>query len=124
MAVRTTVDDVKVILETSLSDVIITGFINSANIMVDAYLTSSGLGTSVLEEIECWLAAHLIASTRDRTTETEKVGDAAVKYTGKYGMKLDATLYGQMVQVLDSSGNLASAGKRKAYITATESFDD
>ena len=123
MAVRTTANDVKVILNTSLSDTIVDRFISIANLSVNDILNGSGLGEDILEEIECWLAAHMIASTRDRTTETEKVGDAEVKYTGKFGEELKSTPYGQMVLTLDTTGAFASSGKRKAYIKAIKSFD-
>ena len=123
MAIRTTATAVKVIMDTTLSDTIVDRFISIASLSVDDVLNGSGLGDSLLAEIECWLAAHLIASTRDRTTETEKVGDASVKYSGLFGKGLEATLYGQMVKTLDTTGAYASSGKRKAYIIATESFD-
>lgn len=124
MAVRTTVDDVRVIMETSLLDAVITKYIVISNHIVDEYLLAASLSDTILEEIECWLTAHLIAYTKDRTTETEKLGEAAVKYTGKFDKGLQGTPYGQMVLVLDSSGILASTGKRKAWMTAVESFDD
>lgn len=123
MAVRVTAAEVKEIMDTSISDTIVDRFISIANLSVNDVLNGSGLGEDLLKEIECWLAAHLIASTRDRTTETEKVGDASVKYSGAFGKGLEATLYGQMVKTLDTTGAYASSGKRKAYIIATESFD-
>lgn len=125
MANRVTALDVKQIIDTSLSDNIVTVFINTANTIVsDTLGDDTTLSTTQLEEIEKWLSAHLIASTRERQGQTEKVGDASITYQGKTGAGLDSTLYGQNVKMLDSTGKLAQKlGKKSATITAITSFD-
>ena len=124
MANRVTYTDVKAIMDgITTADATVTIFITSAHIIVESALSTSGLTETVLTEIEKWLAAHLIASTVYRTTSEEKLGDASLVYTGKWGMKLESTPYGQMVLLLDSSGLLASAGKTGASIYAIPEFE-
>jgi len=54
----------------------------------------------------------------------EQVGDAKVEYIGKFGMGLDSTPYGQTLKMLDTSGELAAADKKKASIYAIPQFDE
>jgi len=61
--------------------------------------------------------------TKSRVTTEEKLGEAAVKYAGKFGMNLDATPYGQIAKQLDTTGKLATIGKQVAYMKAIKSFD-
>jgi hypothetical protein len=82
------------------------------------------LGTIRLTEIEKWMAAHFMSVTKERMTSDEKLGEAAIKYTGKYGMAWEMTSYGQVVLILDTSGTLAEASKKKMSIKAVTSFDD
>jgi len=106
---RTTVDEVSKILDnTGLDNSQISGYIDSAN----------------RGEIEKWWAAHLIASTVERTTDQEKVGDVSAKYTGKWGEGLKSTPYGQTVLQLDTTGTLQKSGKQAVYFKAIKSFDE
>ena len=125
MTVRVTATEVKQILDTDLTDPVIEVFINAANLTVtDALGSSTVLSSDQLKEIERWLTAHLIASTRDPQAESEKTGAASIKYQGRTAMGLDATFYGQQVKILDTSGVLVgSVGKRKATVYAATSFD-
>ena len=116
---RTTVNGVKAILDdTELSDAVIESFINSANVLVTNALGTSTLSASVLAEIEKWLAAHMIATTRERMAIQEEAGGAKIKYTGEFGAGLSSTTYGQMVLTLDTTGKLASLGRKQASIFA------
>jgi hypothetical protein len=126
MGNRVSADDIKEILDTSLSDSSIEAFIQAANITITKWLsTDSGLSSVQLKEIERWLSCHLIACTREKQVRAEEAGDASVTYQGTTGMGLDATFYGQQVKVLDTSGILAAQmGKRQASIFAIESFDE
>lgn len=111
MAVRVTDDEVKEIIDTSLSD--LTVFILVASQQVDRI---SGLGTAVLKEIERWLAAHFVA-IRDKRTSKDNVLDSSHTYEGKTGMGLEFTRYGQQAKLLDTTGTLAKLGLRKAALT-------
>jgi len=88
-----------------------TPFITTANLLVTQHLGSSGLSTDLLEEIEKYLAAHLVALHPDeRQLSEQKIGESSEKYVGQFGMGLDSTNFGQNVKVLDSTGYLASLG--------------
>lgn len=124
---RTNIEDVKNILdETTLSDDILTAYVNSANVFVTAALTGKGLGDAVMEEIEKWIAAHMITITRERVAREEGAGGAYIKYAGEWGAGLASTSYGQMAINLDTSNTLQalSEGKRIATSRAIISFDN
>jgi len=59
-----------------------------------------------------------------RMASKEKVGEAEVTYTGKWGELLKSTPYGQMVLLLDTTGKIANAGKAKASMYAIPNFDE
>lgn len=118
----TTAAEVKEILTTSLSDAAVEAYIAVATDMI-ADLTTTNLDTTRLELIERWLTAHLIAVTKERQTQEEEVGEARAKYTGKFGMNLQSTTYGQTASMLDTTGALAELGKKKIMIRAITSFD-
>lgn len=121
--IRTTVDLVKEIIDTSLTDALISGYINTASLMVDNSSITT-LSDDTLAEMERWLTAHLISITRERMTVKETVGDASVQYSDKkFGDGLKASNFGQMVLALDTSGTFARMGYRTATITAVKSFD-
>lgn len=122
---RTSAAEVKEIMDNcTLDDSIINTYIIGANALVTKILGSDiTIGTVLLEEIERWFAAHMIASTRWRTTTKEKVGDASVEYTGMFKENLSSTPYGQMVMQLDITGKMGDVGKKAASIHAIKSFD-
>ena len=122
---RVTVAEVKAILDdTALSDPVITTFITSANVMVTQALGSSALGASVLKEIERWMTAHMIASSRERMAKSEEAGGAKISYTGQFYTGLRGTPYGQMVLVLDTTGAMAALGGKAVKLQAIKEFDD
>ena len=123
---RVITSDVTAIMDNcSVSDTIIEEFIDDAEEYINVvFATDTTVSTTMLAKVEKWFVAHMLASTVCRTTSEEKVGDAAVKYTGKWDKNLDSTPYGQMVQQLDTTGKLAkAAGKSAASIYAIKSFD-
>lgn len=121
---RTTAVEVKLILDTDLSDTIVDAYIVSANALVTEVIGSNTTLTDVLkEEIERWLAAHFIAATRERQLVSGEAGGAKAVYQGKTNTKLESTLYGQQVLVLDATGSFAALGGKSAKITAITSFD-
>jgi len=122
MANRTTATEVKAIMDTSLEDSEVDVYIGIANPIVTDVMDGSGIGTVRLEEIERWLTAHFITVTRERMGDAEKLGEASIKYIGKFGMGLDSTPFGQTVQILDTTGQFGDQGKRPISITAITSF--
>jgi hypothetical protein len=127
MAIRTTSAEVLQIMDNcTVSTTIIDSFITSASALIDKVFEYdiNDMPSTLLEEMERWLTAHMIASSLQRTTDTERLGDAEVKYTGKWGENLGSTPYGQMVMTLDYSGRMKSLGKGRAGIHAVPQFDD
>ena len=122
MANRVTEAEVKAILDnTTLTDPQVLAFIGSANVLIN---TAFGTGTTdILKELERWVAAHMIAITRERQAKKEEAGGAKIEYTGDYGAGLKSTSYGQMAISLDSSGILASLSGRAIRIYAVTSFE-
>ncbi len=123
MTNRATATEVKVIIKTDLADSIVTTFINMANRTVTDYLgTNTDISTAQKKDIETWLAAHFIASTREQQAQAEQAGDARITYQGKTEMGLDSTFYGQTVKMLDTTGTLAAQiGKKGVTVTAVTS---
>lgn len=119
---RVTATEVKEILDNStLTDTIVDAYILGANSLVNSALGTGD--TALLKEIERWMAAHMIASSRERMAQKEGAGGAYIEYTGTSGQELSSTPYGQMVITLDTSGAMASLGLKKASIYAVKSFD-
>ncbi len=94
------------VLDTVLNDDEVEPFINTANLMVTAYLGTSSLAADLLKEIETYLAAHFVTH-RDRVTAEEDADSVSFKFQGKTEMGLDSSLYGQTAQMLDTTGKLA-----------------
>ena len=113
---RVTDYEVKEILDT---DIDTTPFITAANLIVTDILGTSDLNSDLLMEIERWLAAHL-ASVRDQQPSRERIGDAEIYYRGTSGLGLNATLYGQQVMMLDTTGAMSNIGKKKVLFTAID----
>lgn len=114
-----TTTQLKQIIDTALEDSDLTAHINIANNLVTQVIgSSSGLDSDTLENIELYLAAHIIAIGKERQALHEKVGPSSVIYQGKFGEGLKSTTYGQMVLTLDSTGKLANVGKQRAKIRA------
>jgi hypothetical protein len=108
MATRTTATAVKQIIDTDLSDAIVEAYIQAANITITEVLGSDTTITSDhKEELERWLSAHLISATRERQASKEGAGGASITYEGITGKGLEATMYGQQVLAMDSTGKLA-----------------
>ena len=124
MAARVTSAEVLEIMDGTMPGTLsVDTFIASGTLMIDSVFGSADQ-SDLTKEIERWFVAHMIASTVIRTTVDEKVGDAAITYTGKWGMNLDSTPYGQMVRTLDVTGAMGNIGKMKASIYAVKSFTD
>jgi hypothetical protein len=110
---RATVDQVKDVISTTLTDGQINAFINTAHRMVQNRLSGKGLSEETLGEIEVWLAAHFL-SARDQRKKQVKADDVAVTYQGETGMGLQSTVYGQQAMILDPTNTLASTSQKRA----------
>ena len=120
---RTTEVEVKAIMDTDLADASVLVFINIATSMITSIVGGKGLSDAELTEMERWLSAHLIASTIERMGETEKIGEASIKYIGQFAKGFESTPYGQMLLALDTTGSFADLSMRKMSIKVITSFE-
>lgn len=111
MAIRTTSDAVKAIIETD-DDVSedLAPFIETASFLVDSYCEPEGGSATELELIERWLSAHFYAQ-RDPRAASEGVSSVNVSYQTSVKVGLANTHYGQMAMRIDTSGALAAMDK-------------
>jgi len=124
MAVRVTATEVKGVITTTLTDDEITPYITSANVYVTARLGSSALIDAVLKEIERWMTAHMIASTKTRQEIEAEAGSAKIKYSDNYDTGLKSTSFGQMCISLDTTGLLAQEGKKPISMQVLTSLEN
>lgn len=130
MAARTTPDEVRDIITTTLEDPAIQVWIGVANTIVTANVTC-GLGATVLEEIERQLTAHFISllpsssGGGNMSVKSEKLGEAQVTYSDVFaGQKgIGTTIYGQAALALDTCGGLKNLSKKAASIKSITSFE-
>lgn len=108
-------------MSTSLTIAQLHPFALTASTLVDSYLTGSVLSAAVLQEIETYLAAHL-ASIRSKYGVRERIGEAELTTGYKGGVGLDATPYGEVVKMLDSTGTMAGALSRRLASIAVCDF--
>ena len=120
MAALVTADDVIEIMEdSSVSLDKIEAMIIAADLTIrKIFANDTTTGSALIKEIERWFVAHMVASTLQRATTEEGIGDVRIKYAGVFGKGLQSTPYGQMVLTLDVSGQMAKAGKTVASIYA------
>lgn len=117
---RTTVDLVKIILPTNLSDEVIEIYIDDANLMVTDILgNDTTLSDGRKEMIERYLTAHMITVTQQRQLQKHEVEDASASYVGSFGKGLQGSTYGQALLDMDTTGKLKSSlGKQAISFTA------
>lgn len=112
---RVTAVDVIEIVKTSLEEMAVNAFINSAHITVQNNLLNKGLSDDTLTYIELYLAAHFLSLYDPRIASEDIADEYSVKYeTGKTDMGFAATVHGQQALTLDSTGTLASLGQKRA----------
>jgi len=124
MSVRTSNSDVQAIINTALSDTDIQFIIEQANRMVTDTLSGEGLSAARLKDIEMWLAAHLIATTKERQPLEEWVGEVRVTFAQQPKGFMNQTMYGQMVLNLDTTGNFqGNELKKSRFFTIKQTYD-
>jgi hypothetical protein len=119
---RVTAEEVRAIIETTATETQMQEYIFSAEVFIDSVFAGSSLSNNLMKEIERWITAHLIASSRDRQATEEGAGGAYVKY-GSAGKKdrLYSTTYGQQAILLDPTGILDElSSKKKVYFYASK----
>ena len=106
--------DVRLILETDLTDPELDAFIAAAA----SIITSSGMDDAdchtdaSITQVHIWLSAHL-AYVRAGAISSETIGDSqeSQRNPGVLLTGLESTYYGQTARNLDCSGILATTGK-------------
>lgn len=116
---KATADEVRLILNTTLSNDSLEAFINSADVVVNNMYAEENVSEAVKHEVCLWLSAHFAAMRERQETEVEISGSRA-KFGGKFGDVLRFTQYGQQVLLLDPTGKFADAGETKALMEVIE----
>lgn len=111
---RITKEQLRGIIQTAIGDEEIVAFISTASVLVDELLLNEGYSTSLLKQIELWLAAHFLAVRDPRTLSDTIPGGPTLQYHGQTGIEgLKQTPYGTQVMILDHHGVLTRAAKSK-----------
>lgn len=124
---RTTQSKVEAILGPNYdkkNNVDLTPFIETASVMIDEVVTCAAddettLSSSLLERLECLVAAHFYHCA-DPTYASRSTDGASGQFMGQAAMGLDGSRYGQMAKRMDPSGCLAAMDdpdKGRASIT-------
>lgn len=115
---RTTIQNVKLLLDTALADAAINAFIASANRLMDTLFEDDEDIEDLLEELETWLTCHLIVSTREPTAESVSAAGVSVKMSAakSAGTGLSSTSYGRQAMMLDTTGILSAWGSGSKVI--------
>lgn len=116
MTTRVSVEEVKLIISTTIGDPAVFEHIEVASHLVDDLLVGKGLSTERLRDVELYLSAHFVAiRDQDAGQITDKTVDTTTAtYGGDLGVALSFTRYGQQALALDTSGTLTSVGKARA----------
>lgn len=123
MANRVTGDEVKEIINTTLTSAQLAPFITAANLLVTKKCSAAGYSTDELKEIERWLAAHF-ASVRDPSSSalvSKTIGEASETYqvgkgSSSVSFSLETTRYGAQALLLAYAGCLNSLGRQKVVL--------
>jgi hypothetical protein len=119
---RTNITDVRLLMEeTEVSDDSIETYITTANKLVTGLLGATPTSEALLTEIERHIAAHFVASYRERLAKREKAGEAEVEYQGEFKAGLHSTPFGQTAMMLDVTGTLATMFDKRARMVAVKS---
>lgn len=93
-----------------------TAFIESAHVLLCAVLDGYGVPTSLMTQIEKYLAAHYAAIAYP-VTQREGLGPLSRSYATKIDLRLNNTKYGQQAIALDPTGILGE--EKKVTISMT-----
>ena len=117
----TTVSRVKQILDTELTDENIEAYIGSAHVMLNSAFVGVSINSDLRLELETWVTAHMIASTREQQLSEASAGSAKAKFQGQTGLGLNSTFYGQVAKNMDTTGTLLRLDGKIASLTSIKS---
>ena len=115
---RTDIDSVKAVIQTSLADAQIIKLIVMAGNIITRTLSTAGLTAEALTDIETYFTAYLISIGPERQAQREKIGDIEVTYQDPDNE------FWKMVLMLDTSGKLAGLTKKKVQFRAIAQEDE
>ena len=100
----------------SLSPQITTANALTTEVVAVAARKNLTLSAALLQEVECWLAAHFYGHA-DQLYQEKKTADASAVFQGQTGKGLESTQYGQTAMLLDTTGSLRTIneGKRPGF---------
>lgn len=101
---RTTDAKVRDIIEVDPSITNLAPFITAAHGMVEEHC--KGISELAAEDVETWLAAHLI-TIRDNRASSEQAKGVGQSFQFKIDLGLSCSMYGQTAMALDPTGMLA-----------------
>lgn len=116
---RPTPEQVRTLVQTTLTDEQIEGVIDDAVLLAGPCIEN--LGEDRQRAIVKYIAAHLIATTgrggESSTLTSRKLGDASRSYArAQLGRDLAGTALGQQAIMLDPTGCLANLGLRRVIV--------
>ena len=111
--VRTTVQKVRNVFDTSLSDNELTSWIDIATEFVDDIEADDpDIKDSRLKKIERLVTAHL-ASSQDQRASSQSGASRSIEFQGRTGYDFRGTKHGQAAIALDPTGTLLSASIKR-----------
>lgn len=120
---RTSEAAVKLIIDTNLTTAQVEQFIDDASLTVTTLLGGAGLGSSLLEQIERYLAADLICA-RDARLTSARMGDVQEGYQ----RDKQVSEYLRKAVGMDPTGTLEDrlmpTGRPKVSFRTAEGYDD
>lgn len=114
---RTTLDQVRAVINTPLSDEQIIAWIGVASSIVNQYATRCSLaGCDLITTIETLMTAHLIAmmgvsGAGGGFLQSRTIGTSSETYRAYTGAGLNGSPYGFQLQMLDPCGVIGTIGQ-------------
>lgn len=99
----------------------LSGFLATAQVITDEYLTDVGLSIELLDQVTIYLAAHFaVLGLENGGLQRDKMGEADQSYKtpGDKDLGFKSTRFGQMALILDTSGTLANIGAAGSSLSA------
>lgn len=116
MSPRINADQVADLITTSKN---VRPFINTANILINTHLTSVGLDTEILCQIELYLTAHFLSLAEERgALIRSSTGESAETFANVYGAGLKSTRFGLQALMFDTTGTLAAINAASTNLLA------
>lgn len=118
---KPTLEQVRVVITTTLSDTDLQAVIDDAALIAEGCPSVAGYSGDRQAAIVKWIAAHLIGTQSGvaGALVQKKLGDAQEGYAAPtMGLNLQGSRYGQQALLLDPSGCLANLGKIRARFQA------